>query len=137
MGKIQFVSSSENPFEAFPDGGPPIEEAAIRPIFGGEGLPELFEFRMGPNVPAEAHAHETDEIILVVEGSIVFGNRTLDRGSAVMIPAWTLYQFSAGPDGARLANFRPETPQRRIIPKDEFLAERRAHSDAATATADA
>jgi hypothetical protein len=120
MGKIKFSTLTEASFvpHAAADRG------SRRSVFGGPDELELFELHQGPNTRAEPHAHVDDEIIYVVEGSLIFGNREFGPGSAVLIPAWTLYSFVAGGSGVRLLNFRPRTSERRVIWKDEFLSER-------------
>jgi hypothetical protein len=90
---------------------------------GTEDCPQLFEVEMPPNMKVDAHAHETDEIVVVAKGSAVFGKRTYGPGSSVMIPKMTLYSFQAGPQGLTYLNFRP-TIDFGAISKDEFLARR-------------
>jgi hypothetical protein len=42
----------------------------------------------------------------VVEGTLHWGERVLEAGGSMFIPADTLYSFTAGAEGARLLNFR-------------------------------
>jgi hypothetical protein len=56
------------------------------------------------------HMHSEDEIILVREGSMVLGNRTLQPGTALAIDANTGYRFGTGPDGLAFINFRATDP---------------------------
>ena len=95
---------------------------------GSEMEPELLEVRLDPGTVVNAHAHRRDEIIYVVEGALVLGNRVLPPGSSVLITADTLYSFRAGPEGLRFANFRP-TSGAGYMGKDEFMAERRARGE--------
>src|SRR5690242_4027037 len=62
---------------------------------GGPETPELFEIRLDPNLTIRSHAHLYDEIVYVVEGSLRFGRQEYCAGSAVMVPAKTLYGFTA------------------------------------------
>ncbi len=135
MGTIKFAPAEQADFlEAgdqyqLQEAGSDATDRSIRSIFGGEDELELFEVRKGPNISNEPHAHVEDEIVYVLEGSLVIGNRTFEAGSAILIPAWTLYSFRSGPNGVRFANFRPRASEPRLIPKDEFvrtMAERRA-----------
>jgi hypothetical protein len=97
----------------------------VRHVFGGPSELELFEVHRPPHTVSEAHAHDEDEIIYILEGSLVFGNRTFGPGTAVMVPAWTLYGFRVGEEGVRFANFRPRSTERALVTKDELMAERR------------
>jgi uncharacterized cupin superfamily protein len=72
------------------------------------------------------HAHDEDEIIYVLEGSLEVGDRSYPAGSAIAVPAMTLYGFAAGPTGLRYLNFRARASARPYISKSEFLAERLA-----------
>ena len=80
---------------------------------------QLFESIMQPNILAEIHSHATDEIMYVLKGSMVLGNRTLGPGSSVFFAADTLYSFRSGPDGLHFLNFRPT--------KDEVYRSREQH----------
>lgn len=89
-----------------------------------EGL-QVFEVRMMPGEVIEPHAHESDEIIFVLEGELVLGSRTLTTGASVSIQGNTLYGFRAGERGLRYLNFRGSA-DRTFITKDEFMARRAA-----------
>jgi hypothetical protein len=78
---------------------------------------------MPPNMKVDAHAHETDEIVVVAKGSVLFGKRAYGPGSSVMIPKMTLYSFQAGPAGLTFLNFRPTIDFGKIS-KDDFMARR-------------
>lgn len=79
---------------------------------------------MPPNNTIDVHAHEADEIIMVVAGEVNLGARTLQTGMSVMIPGWTLYGLKSGPNGARFINFRA-FKDRTFMSKEQFM-ERRA-----------
>ena len=72
---------------------------------GLDGSLNLAEFKYLPHATFELHAHDRSEIIYVIDGSILLGNRELGPGSSVFIEAHTLYGFSAGADGLRALIF--------------------------------
>jgi hypothetical protein len=63
--------------------------------------------RCDPDQQFNSHAHEEDEIMFVLEGELHIGRRVLPYGSAIFIPAHTLYAFRSGPTGLTFLNFRP------------------------------
>lgn len=93
-------------------------------VSGAEGGPQLFELRMPPGLEVQPHAHAEAEIIVVLEGELRFGNRKMPAGSAISVPAYTLYGFRTGPEGARFINFRGKIDFSHIL-KDEFLEQQR------------
>jgi quercetin dioxygenase-like cupin family protein len=136
VGTPEFFDAASTPFtslvDVFRDQESPIPTSelastAVRvhhhggPGHGREGL-QLFELRLDPGTRGESHAHVEDEIIVVLEGQLRFGARTLDPGSSVMVPGGTLYAFVAGPDGCTFLNFRPRADSS-YIPKSEFVRE--------------
>jgi len=56
------------------------------------------------------HAHAEDEIIFVTRGQIRLGNKLFETGTALGIPADTLYSFSPGPESIEFLTFRPARP---------------------------
>ena len=90
---------------------------------GSDTEMQLFEVSFPPNHELEAHAHGADEIIYVLEGTVVLGARELGVGSSVFIPGQTLYGLKAGPDGLRFLNFRA-TQDLVYLNKDAFMAQR-------------
>jgi mannose-6-phosphate isomerase-like protein (cupin superfamily) len=72
---------------------------------GSDGSLHLSEYRYLPHASFELHAHSVSEIIYVLEGTIVFGNRELGTGSSVFIEKDTLYGFTAGAKGLRALIF--------------------------------
>ncbi|HVF76538.1 MAG TPA: hypothetical protein VM938_15990 [Acidimicrobiales bacterium] len=86
---------------------------------GADGELQLFEVRLLPDAVVEAHAHAVDEVIVVVEGEIVFGRRRYGPGSSVLVPGMTLYSFRAGPDGLTFLNFRG-TADTSLVTKEEL-----------------
>jgi quercetin dioxygenase-like cupin family protein len=93
---------------------------------GSETELQMFEVTVGPNASIAPHAHEADEIIYVVEGELLLGNRSLGTGSSVHIPGNTLYAFRSGPAGLRFLNFRGHHDDT-YLPKDAFMERRRAN----------
>ncbi|MGE0306976.1 MAG: cupin domain-containing protein [Acidimicrobiia bacterium] len=92
---------------------------------GDNELPRLHEIEHPPGKETIPHAHDADEIIYVVAGDLVIGNRSLPAGSSVFVPANTLYAFRAGPQGLRFVNFRPRGNVGTVT-KDEFMDRRAA-----------
>lgn len=90
---------------------------------GSPDEPQLLEIKMAPDTGVQPHAHEADEIVVVLDGHIRFGNQVCGAGASVFIPRETLYSFTAGPEGARFLNFRP-TGEYGYIPKEELLTRR-------------
>ena len=91
---------------------------------GSENEPRLFEVQYPPNAVTESHAHDADEIIVVIEGELRVGKRTYGVGSSIYIPKLTLYSFQAGPEGLRFLNFRTAASKIARISKDELVAMR-------------
>lgn len=73
---------------------------------GDEATPQLMEMRLKPDTLIAPHSHDVDEIYYVAEGSLHWGEKSLEAGGSIFIPADTLYSFRTGPMGARLLNFR-------------------------------
>jgi hypothetical protein len=83
-------------------------ESLVNMLFpGGEDAPQLFEVKQPPNMPILLHAHDEDEIIYIVGGSMRLGTRTLGPGSGLSIRGGAFYSFQAGPEGLHFLNFRP------------------------------
>jgi quercetin dioxygenase-like cupin family protein len=78
---------------------------------GDADAPQLMELKLEPDALLVPHSHETAEILYVVEGELRWGERALPRGGSIFIPAGAVYSFRAGPQGARLVNFRPHQDQ--------------------------
>jgi len=87
---------------------------------------QLFEVRLPPGTVQEAHSHTSDEIIVVMDGSLILGARTCHPGTSIYVPGGTLYGFRAGPDGLRFLNFRPRQDLT-YFTKDRHLARRSAN----------
>lgn len=69
------------------------------------------------------HSHSEDEIIFVVSGAIRLGRKLFPAGTAIAIPAETLYSFTAGPDGLAFVNFRAGLPADICFPNGPTMNE--------------
>jgi quercetin dioxygenase-like cupin family protein len=92
---------------------------------GSDGDLHLSELDYQPGATFDLHAHDQDEIIYVVGGSMVLGNRILGPGSSVYIARDTLYGFAAGDDGLRILVFRSDG-RVKYYSKDDYLRLRAA-----------
>jgi quercetin dioxygenase-like cupin family protein len=88
---------------------------------GSETDLQMFEIRVPPNGRTSQHAHEEDEIMYVAAGSVSFGKTVLGVGSSAYVPAFTLYAFTAGGDGAVVVNFRARRDST-FITREEMTA---------------
>ena len=89
-----------------------------RAEFEAELLREGYELREGdikPNVHRDAHAHEFDARVLVLDGSItlVFGTErvTYRPGDSCSIPAGTMHEEHTEADGVRYLSGRRSASQ--------------------------
>jgi quercetin dioxygenase-like cupin family protein len=73
---------------------------------GSDSELQLFEVTFPPNEQVATHAHDSDEIIYVLEGRLMSEEADLGPGSSIYISARTPYGFHVGPDGLRFLNFR-------------------------------
>jgi quercetin dioxygenase-like cupin family protein len=127
MGTIRFVDGNNREFKPVkPQYRDNVVDgtASFSHHPGSDGEPRLFEVSFPPDAVTESHAHDVDEIIVVMEGEMRFGKQTYGVGSSVYIPKMTLYSFQAGPEGLRFLNFRTATSAVPHINKDEFMAMR-------------
>lgn len=74
---------------------------------GSDSSLQLFEVKFLPDTLVDVHAHDGEEIMYVVAGEMIVGERALQPGSSIYIAGSTLYSFRAGPEGLRVLNFRP------------------------------
>ena len=82
---------------------------------------QLFEVFFLPGTKVDIHAHDEEEIMYVVSGEMIVGQRVLKPGSSIYISGSTLYGFRAGDEGLRVLNFRPRTDST-YIPQKTFMA---------------
>ena len=73
---------------------------------GDDDSPQFLEVQVPAGKTVEPHAHTAAEIIFVVEGELKLSDGICRAGSAISVPANTLYGFTAGSDGCRFLNFR-------------------------------
>jgi quercetin dioxygenase-like cupin family protein len=74
---------------------------------GADNRLQMFEVRAPADAAFNAHSHDEDEIILVVEGELHAGSHVIGPGGSMYVEGGTVYAFRAGPDGLRFFNFRP------------------------------
>lgn len=74
-------------------------------VFNGGGF-SLARNDYKPGFPVPLHAHNADCLYLLAEGSMKLGTEVLNKGDGMFIPAGTPYQFSAGPEGVVVYEFR-------------------------------
>ena len=85
---------------------------------GSQDSLQLVEVDYLPDAEVAVHAHDEEEIIYVVRGEIILGNRRLGPGSSVYIAGNTLYSFKVGSEGLRMLLFRPRRDNSFIRPED-------------------
>lgn len=135
MSKVTFVSPADAPFVsagAYMDNkgtarsdlqGESRDTQEVRVYFEGSAdSPSLAEVRAGPDKPTVPHAHEVDEIVYVLEGSLHVGDRAYGPGCAIHVPANTMYAFRVGPEGVRYLNMKPRADVS-YISRERFVAE--------------
>lgn len=59
-----------------------------------------------PHFPLPRHSHSADCLYYVIAGSAVMGNQTLEAGDGFFVPNGAPYQYSAGPEGVEVLEFR-------------------------------
>lgn len=91
---------------------------------GGTDTLQLFEVFFLPDTEVDIHAHDEEEVMYVVGGEMIVGQRVLKPGSSIYIAGSTLYGFRAGPNGLRVLNFRPRIDST-YISKAAFETRRR------------
>jgi quercetin dioxygenase-like cupin family protein len=87
---------------------------------GTDGSLHMSEYDYQPNAHFDLHAHDQAEIIYVLEGTMILGNRELGPGSSVYIGADTLYGFSSGDDGLRILIFMADG-RAKFFSKETYL----------------
>jgi hypothetical protein len=75
---------------------------------GDDGI-RLAIFRIAPGTVFPRHTHDVDYIEFVLDGEVHYGNKVVRRGGGVFRKAGTPYTFTAGPEGAVIADFRAHT----------------------------
>lgn len=59
--------------------------------------------------PLMLHSHSSDCLYYVVAGSLQMGTEALKAGDSFFVPAGAAYQYTPGPDGVEVLEFRHET----------------------------
>jgi quercetin dioxygenase-like cupin family protein len=84
------------------DGDAAPEESDLRERLAREGF-DAFVWSDGSGADYAPHRHECDESLWVVRGEITFGvadaHHRLGPGDRLMLPAGTLHEALAGPEG--------------------------------------
>lgn len=117
MAKVRITTPEQHPWQVsglrvetelskviMPDGGPASAYKIREP--GTETVPQLVELRMHPGEEIELHCHDEDEIMYVLSGEMILGNRTVGPGACIYIGGGVFYGFKAGPEGLHFLNFR-------------------------------
>ena len=117
MARIEFSNPDTEPFRRVGDFV--TDEMGVK-LAAGEldsevrshhpGAPDrlqMFEVRAPADAAFNAHSHDEDEIILVVEGELHAGSQVVGPGGSMYVAGGTVYAFRAGPEGLRFFNFRP------------------------------
>lgn len=99
---------------------------------GSDGSLHMSEYDYRPNANFDLHAHDQAEIIYVLEGTMIFGNRQLGPGSSVYIGADTLYGFASGDEGLRILIFMADG-RAKFFSKEDYLRLRAERAQAAAA----
>ncbi len=117
MAKIEFSGSDQEQFRRVRDFVPDDFAGKLSPGEldsevrshhpGADDRLQMFEVRAPAGATFNAHSHDEDEIILVVEGELHAGSRVVGPGSSMYVDGGTVYAFRAGPEGLRFFNFRP------------------------------
>jgi quercetin dioxygenase-like cupin family protein len=59
-----------------------------------------------PHYILPRHSHDADCLYYVVAGTAVLGNQVLRAGDGFFVPSGAPYQYSAGPEGVEVLEFR-------------------------------
>lgn len=86
----------------FADATCPTCRIALFHVWRGEG-----------NAKDIPHTHTQDELIYLVDGSIVMGSYTFGPGTCLAIPADLRYSVTSGPDGMAFLNYRRDVSVQR------------------------
>jgi len=117
MAKIEFSDPETEPFRRVGDFvsdemgaklAPGELDSEVRSHHPGDAdRLQMFEVRAAADAAFNAHSHDEDEIILVVEGELHAGSHVVGPGGSMYVDGGTVYAFRAGPEGLRFFNFRP------------------------------
>ncbi|MDR0489211.1 MAG: cupin domain-containing protein [Propionibacteriaceae bacterium] len=97
----------------------PVIGAVMRPILGKNLLVNYITVE--PNSPSPPHAHEEEQITIVLEGEMIFTlgeeTRVIKAGEVVYIPSWVNHGGGTGPDSGAVCIdvFNPPREQLRAL----------------------
>lgn len=117
MAKVRITTPDQRPWQQsgervksdlsgviMADGGPASAYKIREP--GSEADPQLVELRFHAGEVVELHCHDEAEIMYIVSGAMVLGNRTVEPGGCIYVDGGVFYSFTAGPEGVHFLNFR-------------------------------
>jgi mannose-6-phosphate isomerase-like protein (cupin superfamily) len=103
------------------------------PEEGGYSLVYLW---FKPHFPLFRHRHEDDCLYVVVSGTAIMGNQTLQPGDSFFVPAEAPYSYNAGPDGVEVLEIRHNVERFTTIYATNTEGRMQEARDAARANAD-
>jgi quercetin dioxygenase-like cupin family protein len=107
MGRVRIVDAAERVSSQTPATGADgaIEQQTYLPIDGEPML--VFQAAFPPGAVVAPHAHVEDEVLVILDGAITIGDRTLGSGGCVFIERDTAFGFEAAGNGCTLLAIRP------------------------------
>src|SRR4029453_19434514 len=72
-----------------------------------EGAPYISILQSAPHHYAQVHSHSEDEVMVVVQGRMLFNGRWCEAGSLIFVPAREEYWYSTGDGGGAVGLIRP------------------------------
>jgi mannose-6-phosphate isomerase-like protein (cupin superfamily) len=76
--------------------------------FYDTGAFNALHLRLGPGFTIPRHHHNCDQLVIVLEGELRQGSRSLNAGDGYMTPAGRSYTVTAGRGGARYVEIRTQ-----------------------------
>jgi len=117
MAKVRITTPDQRPWQqsgeraasdlsnvVMPHGGPASAYKIREP--GSDTDPQLVELRFHPGEVVELHCHDEAEIMYILSGAMVLGNRMVGPGACVYVDGGVFYSFTAGSEGVHFLNFR-------------------------------
>lgn len=117
MAKVRITTPQQHPWQqsnervmteasnvVMDDGGPASAYKIREP--GTDTAPQLVELRFHPHEEVALHCHDEDEIMYILTGSMILGNREVGPGTCVYVGGGVFYGFKAGAEGVHFLNFR-------------------------------
>ena len=72
-----------------------------------EGAPYITFLESPPHHHAQIHSHTEDEVMVVVQGRMIFNGRWCELGTLIYVPAHQEYWYATGEESCRVALVRP------------------------------